>query len=676
MKVPATWLKDYIDLNISPSEIAEILTSLGLEVDGVEETPLGAVYEISFTPNLGHCMNMIGIARELSAATNQKVSRPKVIVKEEGESIEKTFKVTVDVPEKCQRYSCRAIQNVSVKPSPQWLKDRLEAAGIRSINNIVDVTNYVLLETGQPLHAFDADTLAKQEIIVRTAKEGESFTTLDGKERLLTASDLLICDGEKPVAIAGVMGGLNSEVSEQTRNVLIESASFQPASVRRTSKHLALQTDSSKRFERSCDPNGVLFALDRAAALMLETGGGVILKGTIDKVSGNFSERKISCRLSRINALLGTHLSLNEVETLFKRLGFSSKWDGQDTLEVLVPTYRADVTAEIDLIEEVARLYGYDNIEHGVVKYQGTQMPHHPMYIFEGKLRSHLLSEGLQEFLTCDLIGPALMEMAQEDSATAIHVLNPVSIEQSVLRTSLLPGLLQAVKYNWDHQNGSISAFEVGRVHFKTGENYKEQSVVGIVLTGKRNPYHWDPKPEDVDFYDLKGMVENLLNELGVKEFKFRESQLPNLHTGRQSAVYVGDLKVGSLGEVHPSIQRKLDVPQRILFAELNLHDLYPLQRSVAKMEKVAVYPSSERDWTVTLPENLLVGDILEKLKSVPSDYLESVSLVDIYRNPKLGENVKNVTFNFVYRDTQKTIDQDTVEKEHQRIIEKGSIHA
>lgn len=675
MKVPGRWLKEYIDLKLPSAEIARILTSLGLEVDGVEETPFGEVYEISFTPNLGHCMNMIGVARELSAATGEAVKTPKITLSEQGEPIEKLIAVRVEDPKRCQRYACRYVQNIQVKPSPKWLQDHLEAAGIRSINNIVDITNFVLLETGQPLHAFDADKLAKKQINIRSAKEGEPFTTLDGKERVLKEGDLLIADGEKGIAIAGVMGGQNSEVTDQTRNIVIESASFQPKSIRRTSKHLALQTDSSKRFERSCDPNGVLQALNRAAALMQELGGGMIAKGVIDQKPHDFPDRQIACRLSRLNGLLGTQFGLNEVESLFQRLSFKTSWDGQDTLTVTVPTYRADVTTEIDLIEEAARIYGYDNIERATVKYQGTRIPHHPIYLFERKVRSHLIAEGLQEFLTCDLIGPAGMELVREKPEDAVHVLNPVSIEQSILRTSLLPGLLQTIKFNWDHQNGSISAFEVGKIHFKSGEHYKEQNVVGIVLTGKKTPYHWDPKPIEVDFFDLKGIVENLLRELGVQGFTFKESKLPNFHTGRQASIYVGDLKVGSLGEIHPAIQRKLDVPQRLLFAELNLHDLYPLERKVAKMEKVAIYPASERDWTVTLPEELPIETILNQLKSVHSPYLESVTLVDIYRNPKLGEKVKNATFNFVYRDSHKTIDQETVEKEHQRIIQKGSPH-
>lgn len=676
MKVPAKWLKEYIDTGLSTDEVSEKLTSLGLEVDGVEETAFGEVYEISFTPNLGHCMNLLGVAKELSASTGAQVNKPSISITEKGELIEKLIRVRVEAPEKCQRYGCRYVQNVTVKPSPQWLQERLEAAGIRSINNMVDVTNYVLLETGQPLHAFDADKLANKEIIVRAAKEGEQFVTLDGKERTLKGGDLLIADGEKAIAIAGVMGGQNSEVSDTTKNVMIESASFQPASIRRTSKHLALQTDSSKRFERSCDPNEVIYALDRAASLMQEMGGGVIAQGIIDIKPHDFPPKQIACRLSRLNGLLGTQLSLNEVETLFQRLGFSSKWDEKDTLMVKVPTYRADVTGEIDLIEEAARIYGYDNISKGTTKYQGTPLPHHPMYLFESKVRSHLLAEGLQEFLTCDLIGPALVELAGENPAEAVHVLNPVSIEQSVLRTSLLPGLLQCIKFNWDHQNGSVSAFEVGKIHFKNGESYKEQNMAAIVMTGKRTPYHFDPKPQEVDFYDLKGIVENLLNELGIKDFTFKPSQMPNFHTGRQAAVFIGDLKVGTLGEVHPAVQRKLDIPQRILFAELNLHDLVPFQRPVAKLQKVAIYPASERDWTVTLPESVPVEQVLSALKKDSSPYLESITLLDIYRSPKLGEDRKNVTFNFVYRDPVKTIDQETVEKEHQRIIEKGSSYA
>lgn len=786
MKVPFNWLKEYIDIDLPPQQIAKILTSHGLEVDAIETLQLGfenvvvgkvlqtekhpnaeklciatvtdgttdyqvvcgasncrpglktafakvgatltdagktfkvkpaklrgvesfgmlcsgselgisdadegiiefadqvqvgtdvasmyadTVFEISLTPNLVHCMNIMGVARELSAATGIPVYLPSIQLREDPlENVDKNVTVHVASSEKCPRYTCSIVKDVKVGPSPEWLVKRLESAGLRTVNNVVDITNLVLLETGQPLHAFDYGKLADQTLNIRVAQVGELFVTLDGKERKLDGEDLLICDGQRAVAIAGVMGGQNSEVGDSTRDVLIESAYFQPTSIRRTSKRLGLQTDASKRFERGANPNAVLYALDRAAMLMQEWAGGRVLKGVVDIKKGEFTPRQVPCRLSRLNALLGTHLSVTEVEAIFKRLEFSSHWDGKDQFTVKVPTYRGDVTTEIDLIEEVARIYGYDNIPRGTVKYQEAKQPPAPLYVFERKVRTKLLAEGLQEFLTCDLIGPTLLNVVQEElmpPEAIVKVLNPNSVEQSILRTSLFPGLLQVVKFNFDHQNPNLSGFEIGRIHFKEGEHYREQAVAALLLTGQAEPYHWDPKPRVADFYDLKGMVENLLEGLGVEKIAFRPSQLKIFHEGRQAAIFAGDLQIGALGEIHPSIQRRLDVPQRILFAELSLQDLLSVQKELFKMETIPQYPSSDRDWTVTLPETTPIETVLQALRNVKSKLLQRVEFIDLFRSDKL-EGKKNATFHFIYRDKDKTLELEAVDKEHGRVI-------
>lgn len=791
MKIPLSWLKEYIDLNLPPQQIAKMLTGAGIEVDAVETLSLGfenvvvghvtsvgrhpnadnlviakvtdgnetyqvvcgaqnckegmktalallgatlhdatgaefkikktklrgiesfgmlcsgaelglsddvhgimefdehikvgtdlaelyadTVFDVSLTPNLNHCASVIGVARELSAITGQPLKYPKITVNEDAhDSINGQVKVSVENWSKCPRYACRLIKNVDIRQSPDWLKKRLEACGLRPINNVVDVTNYVLLEMGHPLHAFDYDRLEGHEIIVRAALEGESFVTLDDKKRTLSDSDLMICDKSRPVAIAGVMGGKNSEVGFSTKNILIESAYFQPASIRRTSKRLGLQSDASKRFERGADPNAVLIALDRTVMLLQTIASGVVSEGVIDVKEKDFPEKHVTCRLSRINSLLGTRLSMGEVESIFNRLQFHSHWNGQDTFSVRVPTYRVDIFGEIDLIEEVARIYGFDNIPKCEACYSSTQIPHSPIFLFEREVRSTLLAEGLQEFLTCDLIGPSLLNIIGEPlmpEGDVITVLNPVSIEQSVLRTSLLPGLLQVVKYNFDHQIHDISGCEVGRIHFKDREQYTEQYVAGIVLTGKTQPHHWDQKPLEVDFYDLKGIIENILKELRVENVTFKKSQLSFFHTGRQASIFVDQLKIGTLGEVHPSIQRRLDVPQRIYFAELNLHDMASVRQPESKMKALDIYPSSERDWTVTLPEQIPIENVLGKLRSIPSNLLECVDIFDIYRSEKLGTDKKNATFHFIYRDKQKTVEQEEVETEHQKIIKEA----
>jgi phenylalanyl-tRNA synthetase beta chain len=678
MKILLSWLKEYVNTDLPPEQIAKILTMAGLEVDSVLVLPQGdSVFEISLTPNLGHCSSVVGVARELAAATGASVVLPTTVLKEDKTlPIADLVSVQVEEPELCPRYACRMIKGLKVGPSPEWLKSRLEACGLRSVNNVVDVTNYVLLEMGQPLHAFDADklypSLDRCAIIVKSASEGQSFTTLDGKARILNEKDLMICDAVQPVALAGIMGGADSEVTDSTTNVLLESAWFSPGAVRRTSKKLGLMTDASKRFEREIDPNNVVAALDRATSLMQQVAGGNICKGLIDKCAQPPVEKEIACRLSRVNKLLGTQLGVSEIETCFQRLTLGSHWDGQDTFRVRIQTYRNDLKEEVDLIEEVARIYGYDNIRKETTKFSVSDLPHASSFLNEREMRQRLVGEGLQEFLTCDLIGPSIQQIVSENglqSDAAVHVLNHTSVEQSVLRTSLLPGLLQVVKYNWDHQNPNINGFEIGRIHFKNGEEYIEQSVAGIILSGKSRPHHWDVKPLDYDFFDLKGIIENILCELKIGDAAFKATALSAFHPGRQAGIFVGPLEIGSFGEVHPAVQRRLDVPQRILFAEINLHELFQYRKKDGKMQQIPLYPGSERDWTLTLKDDVPIAAVIDAVYAEPSALLTDFSLLDVYQSDKLGKGLKNVTFRFFYRDSTKTIAQEAVDAEHARIV-------
>lgn len=635
-------------------------------------------FEVSLTPNLGHCMSILGIASELSAAISKDICIPEAFVSEGSEEISSKIKVSVEDPNKAPRYCCRVIEGVSMVSSPEWMQRRLIASGVRPINAVVDITNYVFLETGQPLHAFDLAKIPSRHIIVRSAKDNESFVTLDGQERILKAQDLLICQGNdvqnsSPIAIGGVMGGLNSEVDETTKDILIESAYFDPPSIRQTSKRLGLQTDASRRFERNADPNISTYALDRAAMLINALAGGNTCQGVIDVASQIFPEKRIACRLSRVNDLLGTHLGSGEVENIFNRLKFGCRWDGKDLFSVQVPTSRADINEEIDLVEEVARIYGYDNIPKVKPKFNSSLLPHAPMYTFENKVRSRALAEGLQEVVTCDLIGPSILNIVGHQlmpQEAVVKVLNPTSIEQSILRTSLLPGLLQAIKYNYDHHNHDFSAFEIGRIHFKDQNQYKEQSVVGIVMTGKGSPHHWDEKPKDCDFYDLKGIVVNVLETLGCKEPKFAPNSLASFHSGRQASFSIDDLEIGSMGEVHPSIVCRLDIPQRIYFAEINLYDLYQFRKGETLVKELATFPASTRDWTVTISKNQSVVEIIDEIQRVSSPLLEKIYLQDLYESDKLGQDKRNATFHFVYRDNDKTVSQVEVDNEHLRIIE------
>ncbi len=665
MKVPLSLLQEYLSFKESPEELAKILTLAGIEVDAIE----GDVLEVSLTPNLGHCMSLYGFARELSALLDVPLKKPAFELKE-GEPAE--IKVHLIDKRQCLRYACRVVRGIRVGPSPQWLKERVEVCGLRSINNVVDVGNWVMLSLGQPLHMFDYDRISGHEIFVRSETDYKQLFTLDEVERTIPPEALLICDREKPLAFAGVMGGKSSAVTEETMNVLIEAAYFTPQAVRKASRLLGLKSDSSQRFEKGIDPQAVVWSLNYAAHLLQKVAGGDIARGVIDEKAHEFREKKIACRMERTNRLLGLHLSAGEIAGLLGRLGMEILEENTHQLLVAVPTYRNDVSIEDDLIEEVARLYGYNHFPKVTPVHISSTIPHAPLYLMEKETREHLIGEGLQEFVTCDLISPTQVAMTRENilgDEAVIAVLQSHSVEQSVLRTTLLPGLLQVVKYNFDHGNPDIAGLEVGRVHFKQDGGYLEPSTAGIILSGKRGPYHFDPKPQDVDFFDLKGIIENLLAGFKIEELAFEVSHLHNFHPGRQAKVKKGDVYLGVIGEVHPDHVAKIDIPQRVYFAEINLHEVMNLQPKAWQVKEWGQFPGSQRDWTVMLNAEVPVEAILSTLRAGASPLLEKVILLDLYKSEQIGKDKKNATFRFFYRDKEKTVDFETVEREHARLI-------
>ncbi|HEY5234546.1 MAG TPA: phenylalanine--tRNA ligase subunit beta, partial [Rhabdochlamydiaceae bacterium] len=488
---------------------------LSEEADGIIELPSDAilgsdfssyvtdpVLDISLTPNLGHVLSVLGVARELAAYYKTVAKRPVIQFTETGHK-----KLTVEVtdPKLCPHYACRIMTQIKVGPSPEWLQKRLIACGLRPINNIVDVGNYVMWELGQPLHIFDLDKV-EEKIIVGPTESPITLETLDGKKREIPPQTLMIQDGEKPLAIAGIMGGLTSSATEKTTNILIESAVFDARSIRRSSRLLDLKTDASYRFDRGIDGANAVHALDRAAQLIQEIAGGEI-QPLVDVKAHAFTRRMIPCRLSKLQQMLGFSLSLGEATSLFERLEMQVKATSQDILEVVVPTYRNDLQIEVDLIEEAARLYGYNNIPRKPPVYTGSALTDNPLYLLEKEMRTLLLEQGLQECVTCDLISPTLSELTMEKGIpenSTIHVLHPRSIDQSVLRTSLMGGLLQVMKHNINHQVETLNAFEVGRIHFREKNELLEASCAGILLTGKSRQHHFDRKPQEFDFFDMK----------------------------------------------------------------------------------------------------------------------------------------------------------------------------
>jgi phenylalanyl-tRNA synthetase beta chain len=673
MKVPLSWIKEFLELRETPEEISRILTSGGVEVESIESVNGEIVFEISLTPNLGHNLSVLGIARELSALTSLPLKKNESPLKEDAqETIKDQISVSLEDTDQCLRYSCRLFLDVKVGESPEWLKKRLELCGIRSINNVVDVTNYIMLELGQPLHAFDYDHIQGKKICVTSKALASSMMALDEKNYEIPKGTLLIADEKKPLAFAGVMGGLESSVTDKTTRILLESAYFTPQAVRKTSKLLGLRTESSQRFEKEIDLEGVVTALNQAGALIQKLTHAKMAHGLIDERVKIPARKPVVCRVARVNQVLGTSLSLREIVTIFERLQIQVVREEETCLHVFPPSFRNDLKTEIDLIEEVARIYGYENIPLKLPKHITSPLDSSPVFLFEKKMRARLIAEGLQECMCCDLISPSLAELTAEapDPASWISVMQPASLDQSILRTSLLPGFLQTVQTNRAHQNKDISIFEIGRIHFKNKDNYQEQTMIGILLSGINSCYHFDPKPREVDFFDLKGKVENLLLSLGISEVQFEPSHLHNFHSGRQARIKVGENQIGALGEIHPGRLHTLGIDFRVYFAELNLHDLLRLQRKEWKVEELPQFPGSERDWTLTVSEEIPIESMLSSIQEVNSPYLEKVQLIDIYRGTQVGKEKKNVTFRFLYRDRKKTLSFETIESEHAKMTQ------
>ncbi len=644
------------------------------------ETPAGQdlasiawdpVLELSLTPNLGHCMSALGIARELAAGLQKPLLKPKIHLKENSSlSLDEKIEVSIQDPKLCRRYACRLIEGVKIGPSPFWLKKQIESCGLKPINNAVDAANFIMMKLGQPLHAFDFDKIEGSTLTAAPAEKPLPFLGLDGVQREVPAGSLMIWDTRKPLALAGIMGGENSAVSDGTTRILLEAAYFDPMAIRIAAKKTGLRTESSQRFEKGIDPEGVKEALDEAAQILQQVCGGTIASGAIDQYKHPFAPKPITCRAERTNQILGTKLSLSEIEEIFQRLGFKTHALEKGAVRVEAPPYRADLTEEIDLIEEVARIFGYNNIEKQAPRSTNSQIPHDPAYLFDKELRRRLVGLGLQEFLTCDLISPKLAAISQEISASPIRffqTLHSKSEEYSVLRTSLLPGLLQVAKGNLDQKNQTFQAFEIGRIHFLQDGKPVELPMASILLTGKSAPGHWNRKAEDADFFDLKGLIENLFDGLRVEEYSIHPAAHLSLHPGRQANIHLDGLIVGSFGEVHPSLLEKFDIRQRLLYAELNLQHLIELEKSPVRMAPLPQFPASQRDWTVPLPPQTLVETIFDAIEEIRSPLLEKAELLDLFI-PETGGQ-KNATFRFTYRDRLKTISFEEAESEHAKLL-------
>lgn len=645
------------------------LSDLGLEEksDGVLRvaapagTPLGAVvdladtvWELNITPNRSDCLSHRGVARELAAVLEAKLVPIKPRLREKGAPGEVT--VAIEDPRGCPHYTARVIRGVKVGPSPLWVRLRLERCGMRSINNVVDATNLVVLELGQPLHAFDAAKLAGNQIVVRRARAGESAMLLDGKERKLDPADLVIADAARPVALAGVMGGANSEVSATTADIVLESAYFDPVTVRKSSKRHGLHTEASHRFERAVDPAAVALALDRCAELIVKLAGGAVAPGRIEQGEGVLPPPSVTLRPARIARILGIDVPAADIKGILRRLGCEIAKAGGNFV-VVPPSWRPDLSMEIDLIEEIARLYGYDKIP--------AVAPLSPLASAPGPLLERTLAarlwmqdQGFHEAVTYSFIAPEWAERLRLAGAEAhgIKVGNPLTVEQSVMRTLLLPSLLDAAQSNLRRGNAAVKIFDQSRV-FHDGDPIEERLHLGAAAFGAWDDSVWAGKDRPADFYDLKGVLEGLLARLGLTATYSRGEQ-PFLHPGMAAKVGVAGKTVGWIGALHPEVARKLDLPGGFVF-EIDL-DALPVAATTAPVVP-SKYPAVMRDVAFLIAAETPAGEVADTLRGAGPAVLESVVLFDAYAGAALGGK-KNLAYHLRFQAPDRTLTDDEVD--------------
>jgi len=635
------------------------------------------VFEIGLTPNRADCLSVVGVAREIAAKLGKKVHYPGHAVPEEGLPIESIASVTIEAPELCPRYTARHITGCTLAPSPVWLADRLRAAGIRSINNIVDVTNYVLLEYGHPLHAFDFKLLSGGRIVVAAAAENEAFTTLDGQERKLTSSDLTIRDAEKAVALAGIMGGGNSEIGEGTTEVLLESAYFNPSAIRKTSKRLGIHTESSHRFERGTDVAGLTRALDRAAALIAELSGGTVAKGTIDVYPEPVEPRVITARLSRINAVSGLALSAAEVREIFERLEFQVAEDEPGVFRVRVPLFRVDLEREIDLVEEVVRLNGFEKVPCTLPQASVfSDLPSDDLRLTV-RLKDLLVSQGLSEVINYSFVAPSSCErilLPEEDfRRQGVKLMNPISDELSVMRTTLLPGLLETAVKNINVRTLDLRIFEMRRIYLPTAgsELPEEPLYLSVLLTGRRDPEGWNQAKGALDFFDLKGILETILDDLNVTGVSYSADELdPYYHPGKACRILSGNRLLGSCGELHPTVQENYGIGSPLYYLELNFQALLGARRKPGTAQVPSRFPSTSRDIAMLLPKEITAAEVVGCVKSVKAPELEGVEIFDLYTGGNIPAGEKSLAIRVRYGSKEKTLTDDEVNKLHQRVMD------
>ena len=654
-----------------------------------EGTPIGldikealmlddTVYEFELTANRADCFSMVGLSREFGIMTNQKALFPVIMVNENGESIEGKASVAIEAHDLCTRFTSRLITNVTIEPSPLWMQNRLRNSGIRPINNVVDVTNYVMLELGQPMHAYDYDCVADHTLIARRAKAGETLTTLDGNERELNESMLIIADTKGPIGVAGVMGGLTSEVTDKTTNVLFEAAVFNGPSIRRTSKALGMRSEASGRFERGVNHKYTAYAIDRAAQLLQQICPSCkVSVGVIDVYPEPVEQRTVTFTAEQINDYLGTSIEKDRMVDILTKLEFGITESG-DTIEALVPTWRDDVTGMPDIAEEIARIVSYDNIAPTIPVAILSSGGMTPKKALTKEVTHYLAHTGLSQIITFSFMhkdGLTNMMLPEGDNRyTAIPILNPISEEFPYMRTTLVPAVIEAAKRNIAQQNKDLWLFETANVYepkaLPLTEVPHERPMACGIMMGKVTEAAWNQAQRDTDFYDVKGVVDGLLAKLGLTQYDIQPSSESYYHPGVSAHYTVNGVTIANYGELHPQVVKNFDLSGKVYMFEIDLEAVLSIIVPPFRYQSFSKFPGTSRDLAIVAPVSVTSGDIVALIKEYGGEYLESVSIFDVYEGEYIEAGYRSLAYNLQFRSMEGTLNDEDIDGAIQAIID------
>ena len=647
------------------------------ESDGIiilpEDAPIGkeyreylnlndVIFELEITPNRPDCLSHIGIAREIAAYYDRKVKYPNIEINETIESINTLIKVNIDDKERCKRYVGKIVKNVKVQESPEWLKRRIQAMGLNPINNIVDITNFVMFEYNQPMHAFDFDKL-KGNINVRAAKENEEITTLDGVDRVLKNNELVIADEERAIAIAGIIGGDATKIDNETKNIFVEVAYFTPDNIRRTSRELGIFTDSSYRNERGMDIQNLETVVERAVSLIAEVAGGEILSDTIDRYLEKPEKYEISLNLEKLNKFIGKNLSSDEVAKILTNLNIEIKTIGEDKMLLTPPTYRGDLIRPADIYEEVIRMYGFDNIEARMPVMSIESGEENTNFKVSRIIREILREQGLNEVINYSFIPKSAKELFSFEDGI-IEIKNPFSEDMAIMRPSLVYSLVNNIKENLNRNQTDLKIFEVSKTFKNLGSAKDglatEELKVAIALSGREDKNLWNQTKTDYDFYDLKGYIEYLFERLNINKFNLERAKDVNFHPGVSAEIKIGEDVIGIFGELHPTLINNVGIKrEKVFFAEINLTKLMKYMKIKVNYESISKYPEVLRDLAITLDKDILVGNMTKDIKK-KVNLVEKIDIFDVYSGDKVEAGKKSVAMSIVLRDKTRTLtDQD-----------------